>query len=263
MTKPSKDISWKEILVKFQTAGIMPAPYSYFYTVALRPGVQGMGVELTLRYLDRDELDEESILDEGFTLDDDYAWHGTLPTVWQQELSRMIHPDELTPRHNYTENDNFIEVVLTDPAGQSESWFPKDEEAWNYFQHELLQAIYEASDKENPFIAEYMEVDGRNELRISLLATFEDRVLTMKLDAADPVALPWTRTREIMETIFRADFIAEYAQEKNPSQNGTYLSIGDGLWYKFGDSLVEPAPKAKVLPQIIALFDQLREEVVR
>lgn len=255
--------SWISLQIKFQTAGIMPPPYAYFYTLLLRPQNNSLEVDLTLQYLDRDELDEETILDEGFSLNDDYTWKGTLPSIWLKELNRLLGAMVPKQKHEYTENDNYIELVLEKGPNDSEACFPQDFEDWNYFQHELLQAIYEASDKENPFIAEYFEIDGRNELKMAILATFVNRKLSIQINGSDAKSLPWGRTKEIMETIFRADFLAEYALEKEPSHNGIYLSIGDGFWYEFGDSLVEPAPKAKVLPQIRQLFDQLREEIVR
>ncbi len=250
--------AWSTAKIKFQTAANIPAPYAYFYTIELGwTGVE-MDAKLVLDYLDRDQLDEESILDEGFTMDDDYSWQGKLPQEWNTELISRLNTEKLSEQNDISENENFIEVEFQDGSGKTERQYPVDGEEWDYFQHEFLQAIYEISEKELPFQMTYLEIDHGNKLNLMVRAEFATRLLSIQVNEDEPKAMPWELTREVMETVFRADFLAEYALDRLPKTDGKYVNTGDDLWYKFGESLVEPAPKSKILPKIVALLDRLR-----
>jgi len=253
---------WKSIRIKFQTAASSPAPYSYFYTLELTPEDNKLGVDLALQYLDRDELDEEMILEEGFTLDDDYSWAGTLPSVWRSELSRVLK--KLTPAGSdeVGEQENYLVVEIQSTAGTIATFIPNDRPEWDYFQQELIQAIYEASGKERAFEMEYREIEAKSELKIKIGASFTQRDFSIQLNGQPPLSLDWQWTKTVMETVFKADFLPPEAPEEKPRFSGKYLTVGDGVWYEFNESLVEPSPKSKILPQIVRLMDQLRKEAV-
>lgn len=252
--------TWSQVTIKFQTASIMPAPYAYFYTLILENRASQLGVELDMRYLDRDELDEDSILDEGFTMNDDYSWKGQLPQQWAQVLESRLLPKNLSRKNRNTDNDNFIEIELKDAAGNVDNFFPVNIEDWDYFQHEMIQAVFEASGKEMPFELEYFEIEQNSELQMLFKASFTNRTLLLQLNDSEKKLLPWEKTQVIMQTIFTADFVEEEAMEDLPENDGKYLNIGDGLWYEFGKSILEPTPKSKILPKILKLLDQLREQ---
>lgn len=254
---------WKTIRIKFQTAAGLPAPYSYFYTLDLTPEGEKLGVDLVLQYLDRNELDEEMILEEGFTLDDDYSWAGTLPSVWRAELTRVL--EKLTPAlsDQTGEQENYLVVEIQSGEGVIITNIPTNRPEWDYFQQELIQAIYEASGKERPFEMEYREIEAKNELRIQVGASFTHRDFSVRLNGEKPLSLDWKWTKIVMETVFKADFLPTPTPDESPRFSGKYLTVGDGVWYEFYESLVEPTPKSKILPQIVRLMDQLREEAVR
>lgn len=254
---------WKSIRIKFQTAVGLPAPYSYFYTLKLTPDGANMGVGLTLHYLDRDELDEEMILEEGFSLDDDYSWTGTLPTVWQDQLTRALEKLATAQSDEVEQHENYLVVEIQSPDGETTDFIPTDRPFWDYFQQELIQAIYEASEKERAFEMEYLEIEAKNELRIKIDASFAQRDFSVRVNNSQPQALDWKWTKEVMETVFKADFVPTQAPDELPRFSGKYLTTGDGVWYEFNETLVEPSPKSKVLPQIVRLMDQLREEAIR
>ncbi|MPR36477.1 hypothetical protein [Salmonirosea aquatica] len=261
MNDPMKD--WKSIRIKFQTAAGLPAPYSYFYTLQLTFEGKKLGIDLELHYLDRDELDEEMILEEGFSLNDDYSWVSTLPQTWQTELTTMM--DKLVPMtsEEVGENENYLVVEIQLRTDKVAVFTPNDRPAWDYFQQELIQAIYEASGKERAFEMEYLEIEARNELRIQVDASFVNRNFSVKINDAPASSLNWKWTKEVMETVFKADFLPVQNPDEEPRFSGKYLAVGDGVWYEFNETLVEPTPKSKVLPKIVLLMDQLREEAVR
>lgn len=253
---------WKSIRIKFQTAAGLPAPYSYFYTLDITPEDKNLGVALTLHYLDRDELDEEMILEEGFSMDDDYSWAGTLPAVWQTQLSRALETLEKAQSDEVAEQENYLVVDIQSPDGKTADFTPTDRPFWDYFQQEIIQAIYEASGKERAFALEYREIEANNELRIQINASFAERSFSLRLNGATPKLLDWKWAKDVMETVFKADFLPQKSPDEVPRFSGKYLTTGDGVWYEFNETLVEPSPKSKVLPQIVRLMDQLREEAI-
>ena len=254
---------WKSIRIKFQTPAVLPAPYSYFYTLDVTSEEAGLGVSLALQYLDRDELDEEMILEEGFSLDDDFGWEGILPSIWRTELIRMLEKLDPDQTDQIGEQDNYLVIEINDSNGTVDNFIPNDRQEWDYFQQELIQAIYEAAGKERSFDMEYWEIEGKNQLKIHIIASFAHREFSISINGKEPVSLNWRWTKKVMETVFKADFLPSQTPEEIPRFSGKYLTVGDGVWYEFDESIVEPSPKSKVLPQIIKLMDQLREEAIR
>lgn len=57
----------KKIIAQYQTIQL-PPPYSFDYQLIISPKADGLEVDFKLHYTDRDELSEEEILDEGFTM---------------------------------------------------------------------------------------------------------------------------------------------------------------------------------------------------
>lgn len=246
------------LIVKFQTANVMPPPYAYFYTLKIKQQAAGLAVDYTLTYLDRDEIDEETILEEGFTLNDDFAWKGKLGKVWQDELLRLLYNTKLVAEHKIKETDNYIELNFDEVADQGT--FPSERKHWDYLLQELVQAIYESAQKELPFELEYIDIDGNRKSSLRLEASFANRELTTRVNDSEPKTRSWKQAREVMETVFQADFLMQSAEERKPEFSGKYLSVGDGLWYEFGEALVEPTPDSKVLNKIGGLLDDLMEE---
>jgi hypothetical protein len=255
--------TWSSATIKFQTAAILPAPYAYYYTLHLTPEAEALKVSLHQQYLDRDEVDEDTILDEGFTLDDDFSWKGKLAEVWQLELRKMLEEQDLETELDITENDNFIEIELHPSSGQTERLYPDDQIRWDYFLQELIQAIYESAGRERSFEIEYRALQNDEELDLKVNARFSERVITVSRNNSAPMPLPWMWVKEIMGIVFKADFIEEEAQEDQPKLTGKYLSIGDGLWYKLGTAVAEPTSTSRVLPQIENLFESLSQEIDR
>lgn len=255
MTKIPTD--WTTLVVKFQTAAVMPPPYAYFYTLQIEKKPSGLAIDYILQYLERDEIDEEAILEEGFTLNDDFGWKGDLPEVWREELTQLLNQTTLAADVKIKETDNYIEFLFDE--GQSAGTFPTERKPWDYFLQELVQAIYEAAKKERAFELEYVRIDGDKKSTVQIEASFAKRLFTVQLNGLSAQKMDWKWSRQTMETIFQADFLVDDAEERHPEFSGKYLNVGDGLWYEFGETLVEPTPESKVLPKI----EQLMEKVIR
>ncbi|TDB67049.1 hypothetical protein [Arundinibacter roseus] len=252
----------EKFIIRFQTAAYLPSPYAHEYSLSFDTAHGSLAVDFVLNYLDRDELDLETILDEGFTENDDYAWKGTLPFVWKTRLQQMVQPKQLVLNSYISENDSLIEIEFQDEEEQQKIQFPADTELWDYFLQEIIQAIYEASGKERPFELRYLHIEKMESSLLNFQASFLHCTFQATLDQHPTVLLPWESVNELMATVFTAEFIPEEAYQRKPTQPGNYLYIGDDLWYAFGEGIVEPAPKSKILPKMQQLFDRLHQEIL-
>jgi len=254
---------WKTLTIKFQTSEITPPPYAYFYTLVLTKSGEGLQTEFDHQYLERDELDEEAILEEGFEINSDYAWKGGLSVVWQKELEKLLAKNSYKSGSKIKETEDYIELVFPNESGEDGSYFPTNTAEFEYFLQEIMQAIYEVAGREQPFKLEYRNIDRLGETITGCLAVFAERFFAVQRNAEPPKKLPWKWTQEVMGTVFMADFLMEDASREVPKFSGKYLSTGDGLWYEFGETLVEPAPDSGVLFRIEKLLNQLAEEAAR
>ena len=67
--------------LKYQTAENIPAPFAH--AIEINGSLdQELELSFELTYLDREDLTEDEILEEGFTTNDNFTWKGTLPKVW-------------------------------------------------------------------------------------------------------------------------------------------------------------------------------------
>ncbi|GAB3181613.1 hypothetical protein [Telluribacter humicola] len=257
----TEHLRYDEVLINYQTAPVVPAPYAYYYTMRITPA-EGGGIQLQfdMKYLDREELDEDEIIGEGFTLNDDFSWQGNLPQVWVSELNSILTHSQYVQEAEENELEEFIEVVMTQ-QGDAESGSPEDKETWAYFLQELMQAIFEAAGRENQFEMEYLRINSQKETSISLNASFVNKTFSIQLDKQPREQMDWKKLEEVMGTVFKAEFMSDQATETRPTHEGTYITTGDGLWYKLGEAVLNPTPKSKVLPQIENLFDKLERRV--
>jgi hypothetical protein len=250
----------KEIIIKYQTAAIVPAPYAYYYTLkSIGSETGGLIVDFVLNYLDRDSITEEEILDEGFSMEDDLTWKGELPMVWARELKSLLKNSQLVEDGEESELEEYIGIERTF-EGKSESLFPAKKKAWSYFLQELMQAIFEAAGRENAFELDYLQIKEGKETALKLKASFISKLFSVHA-GKEMKMLEWGFLEDCMKTIFQADFVTELALESRPKLDGLYLSPGDGFWYKSGESLQNPSPRSKVLNEIESFFSNLKRTV--
>ena len=69
-----QDETFSKITFEYNT-GSIPAPFCHKYKIVIsKNSPEQYLVDLNLEYYGRDEITEEEIFDEGFTLDDNYKW---------------------------------------------------------------------------------------------------------------------------------------------------------------------------------------------
>lgn len=231
---------FKNAQIRFQTARSLPAPYAYFFTLSARPeSTDSLVVDLAITYPDREDIDEDELIAEGYTRDDDFEWSGHLGQAWQQALASLVRTTKLTPLNEdeLDEDDDFWEVTLTADDGAQTSGMPKNYEQWQYLIQELMQATYELAGRERPFEVVYLEPRRDAEFELTLTASFAERTVSVEAKQQGRSrlkTLPWKQLQPIMSTIYELDFDWQEAEQKRPRRDGAWLNLGTNEWQNVG-----------------------------
>lgn len=229
-------MSFKTLQIRYQTARSLPAPFAFFYTLTLTSLVGELGVELALTYPDREDMDEEELLADGFTPDDDLTWAGRLPQTWRQTIKTLADKTRLKPTDEAQlgEDDEFWEVSIEMPDAPTRHGRPQRTDDWQYVVQELIQAVYERAGREHPFALTYLHVVNPAETRETRLsASFADRMVRVltKHDRQERTRdLPWDTLQQIMGAVYAPDYDPESTQPSRPRQPGHWLNLGTDEW---------------------------------
>ena len=250
-----------QYIIRFETAPVVPAPFAHYYAVKLNlASDKELEVDFEIRYKDRDELSEDEIYDEGFTTEDDYKWKGPMPENWITEFEQIFTSSKTIRKREENEYEDFIEVELEENQKRV-TIYPVDKERWSYFLQEMMQAIFETSGREKPFELSFLEIENEKSTQLDLKASFANKSFTISKNNGTPHNLEWTQLQQIMDTVYRAEFVADNAGDVKPSKKGKYLTAGDGLWYQMGVAVLETTSKSKDLSKIETLFSTLGKKV--
>ena len=227
-------MSFTNLRIRYQTARSLPAPYAYFYTLTARPTGPDVQVDLAITYPDRNDIDDDELIAEGFTRNDDFNWSGRLPGAWLRALGDVADKTRLQPldEEQLGEEDDFWSVTLSDRAGDSGK--PANADDWQYVVQELIQATYEADKRERPFELTFLENDGRRAGReLILTASFADRSVTIRDQHQRDGSrlLPWSTLRRVMSAVYGVDFDPERTLDRRPKTGGQWLNLGADEWY--------------------------------
>ena len=218
-----------------------PPPYAYRFTLVLRWQPEGLAVRYDQAYPDREELSEEDILEEGFTLDDDFHWQGSLPAVWRETLeATLARTSELrnSPPEAYAP---LLMLSVQYASLPQQEGYPGNTAEWEYLLQELVQAVYEASRQEHPLEIRYR--DAAQLIRVR--ASFLHRRLTVDTDPPSAGSQPrdWAALAPLLRAVYLPHYDPEGGLTENPSSSGRYIDPGDGRWYALGQQVTNPGNK--------------------
>lgn len=243
--------------VHFDAGNLVPPPYHYTYSLEVNLSADDTPASYVIQYLHREELSEDEILDEGFTLSDDWEWKGKLPQNWRNALLEQIRKQSWPGKpEKLSEGDAGLQIRL---FGEDDKVLfegqPADIASWEYFLQELIQAMYEISGKEAPFELVYREIKkGSETYEIRLKASFAERSMQATAlqdeQEVNNIQPDWKLLKNLMKTIYIPDYDYENAREQEPKKRGKYIFTGEGLWFKFGESLTEPDKKSNSLERL-------------
>lgn len=245
----------KYFSAQFQITSV-PPPYSYQYHIECWFHKTHLHVKYEIKYLNRENIEEEEIFEEGFTLNDDYSWEGDLLDVWKNAIIEMVEPVIFKSQDDHSSgNDPALILTWQDIDGKEESGTPENNEAWEYFLQELTQAVYEESKKEAPLVIQYKEVNKKDDItKITIKPKFSSRhieaIWQHTLDEDQKIIVPWKNLKQLLKEIYLPDYNYDNAMEEEPTHTGKFIDHGEGLWFEFDKDVTNPGDKYNALSNI-------------
>lgn len=227
MTKNNTPING--IVIEYDS-GIIPPPHSHIFRIAVDLNSKPLQIELELHYTEREELSEEEIFDEGFTLDDDFSFKGEIDGVWTDVVSKFYSSAKWSGK-SLTEAGITISTIESGKTGKAK--VPADQEGWLILAQNLIQAIYETTKKELPLTVKYRWVENDSIKDCSLTVHFSNRevIFTTGNESRN---LNWDYAIQLVKTIYTPDYHYDLAKEEPGKKRGSYINCGDGFWHELG-----------------------------
>ena len=252
MTMNTSKTSLTGIVLEYDS-GIVPPPYSHVFRLALDWAKGDLDVKLHLHYTEREELSEQEILDEGFTLSDDYSYTGTLNSVWVKPVQELFTKTRWT---NKDIEDGGITVTPLERGKDEGLKIPSNQEEWQLMAQDLIQAIYETVKKELPLQVHYRKVDNEQVNDCSLTIHFSNREVIFQMDQ-EKRTIHWEYAIQLMKMVFTPDYHYELAKEEAGKKRGAYIECGDGFWHELGKGVINIDPTFDAVVKIKAGFEEL------
>ena len=227
--------------IHYQTLAL-PPPYSYTYRLQIKLNASALNINLDWQYTGRDELSEDEIWAEGFTPDDDFQWQGNLPSEWLAPLRSLLKQTRWLSEETAPIEDTLITFTIIDTKNQTDGGIPHNLPEWDYLLQELIQGIYEVSERELPLEIRYLDLKKNSRTEATLEAQFAHRrftVTTSNDDQNQSNDLPWSALRPLLSAMYVPDYHTDWAQSEMPRQNGQYVHPGDA-WYQLGRAVTNP-----------------------
>jgi len=246
----------REIVFQYDT-GEIPPPYCFRYRLNVMFEKKQPEILFNLEYYDRDELTEDEIFDEGFSNNDNFEWKGRIPLLWNDLIIDKIIRAGWKKSNKQTEQASTAEmsVRMRYTDGNSERLWPEQIKTWEDFLQEVIQAIFEVSNREMPLAVQYLEIKKENEfVEKQLIFEFAEQNVLVEVktnnEKSRNYSLNWETGKKIMKTIFFPDYDMEMAIDKKPDIPGVFIDPGMGLWFDMNKSIHSPNSK-KDSPKLI------------
>ncbi len=236
-------------------SGIVPPPYSHVFRLALNWEKGNLDVKLDLHYTEREELSDQEILDEGFTLNDDYSYSGKLNPVWVKPIEELFAKTRWT---NKDIDEGGITITPIEKGKDEGVKIPANQEEWQLMAQDLIQAIYETVKKELPLQVNYRLVENDQTTDCSLTVHFSNREVIFEKGGKSRT-IHWEYAIQLMKVVFTPDYHYEMAKEEPGKKRGGYIDCGDGFWHELGKGVVNIDPSFDAVGKIRSGFHTLIE----
>ena len=224
--------TFDQIIFEYNT-GPIPPPFCHNYKIIIyKSNSDQFKVELKLEYYDRDEIAKEEIFNEGFSLDDDYVWNGNLPTIWGTEITKKLTSSNWKKKPSPSAGGGNFVIKLKN-LGQSELLHPAEIRSWEVFAQEIIQAVFELSEKEAPLQINFLckQTNAEHQL-VDFIFSFATQSIQIDPLKKEQNSISWADGQKLLKYIFSFDYYPEKGFDKIPKNHGNYISPGDGFWYE-------------------------------
>jgi hypothetical protein len=234
-------------------SGLVPAPHSHVFRLQLDLDSNPFQVSLDMHYTDREDLTEDEIYDEGFTLNDDYTFKGEIDTVWSGVFFKAYQAAKWSGK-SLTEAGITLTPIEAGKMGKVK--VPADQEAWLILAQDLIQAIYETNKKELPLTIKYRLVENDSAKDCSITVKFSNREVLFT-EGSETRNLNWDYTIQLMKVIFMPDYNYDIAKEEPGNKRGGYINCGDGYWHELGKGVQNMDDSFDAVGKIRSGFEDL------
>jgi len=239
------------ILLAYDT-GILPPPFSHVFQLSLDWSKGDLDTKLDLHYTDREGLSEEELLDEGFSLHDDYRFAGKIDSSWTQALQGLLAE---TRWSNKPLEEGGIVLSFLPKQAKEDIKTLSNQEDWLLLAQEIIQAIYETSKKEAPLTLRYQKVEASQTRECVLTLYFATRSVRVTVQGVSQ-PWPWEEATRLMKLVFTPDYDYSKASTSPGKQPGAYLDCGDGYWFALGKGITNSHPSFDAVQKIKSTFDR-------
>ena len=224
--------SFDKITFKYNS-GTIPPPFCHKYYIEIKAkSLEVFRVKLQLEYYDRDTISEDEIFEEGFSLEDDFTWSGPLPKVWGEEIIKKLKSSNWKKKPLPSSSSSEF-TIKVDHHNESEILQPADTRTWEIFVQEIIQAIFELSEKEAPLFLSYVSKSSEEQInQADFNFSFAQRKISITSQNNSLKNMTWTEGQKLLKFIFSIDYLPENGSEQVPNLPGNYISPGDGWWYE-------------------------------
>jgi hypothetical protein len=240
-------------------SGVIPPPFSHVYKLKIGFEKDFLNTQLDLHYTEREELTEDEIFNEGFSLEDDFQYKGELPTVWEAPFKELYSKSKWSNKKALDEEGG-VKVLAKDRHGKIVRTIPSNADEWQYLAQEYIQAIYEVSQKEMPLnIQFYSNTKAEGEFFYDLTVRFSTRKVEVEINGEKKFA-DWEDTKTLLGYVYLPDYDYDQAKEKKPSKHGHYINLGDGFWHEFGKGVINLDDTFDAASKIKSEFRKLNQQ---
>jgi len=234
-------------------SGIVPPPYSHVFHMNLDWSENALKTLLELHYTDREDLSEQEILDEGFTLDDDFRFDGDLGKVWTKPIQELLSSSKWSGK---SLDEGGIRIGILENGKVKDYKTPANQEEWQLLAQDLIQAIYESTNREAPLKVNYRNVTSDQTEDCSITVLFSNREVIFE-KAGMKRNINWEYAIQLMKLVFTPDYHYDIAKESAGTKRGQYIDCGDGYWHQLGKGVVNIDPSFDAVGKIQEGFEDL------
>ncbi len=251
---------YEQLVITSQTIPDIPPPFAHDYQLVIDENPSALQLSFRQEYSGRQELTADEILEEGFSLQDDFVWQGSLHKVWKQQLDALLKTTRVLPEPTDSTQQDFMIALQSRLAGETETVYVADSniQKWVYLIQELKQAIYETDGVEAPLVIQYLDIRKDRTTRLTLNGYFADRTFSVRVDDRPLELHDWSKLQELIRMIFlNTELDPEEGLKNTPVKEGRYLLLPESDWYRFGNGVKELHPKNRVLDRLAEALNKL------
>jgi hypothetical protein len=221
------------LIIRYQTSELLPAPFAHSIEIAIEYSADKLKYDIEVIYLDRENLSEEEIWEEGFTGDDDKKLSGNLGKTWTLALNNLLKNTKRLYLTEIKEEEEYWEII-----DEKDKFYPKNSTEWKNFLSEIEQASIEQNQIERPLEIQIVRQNEESQKKYIVFGSFENREFRIVNPDNKTTVKDWNELNLFLKSIFAGDFVYEKATESIPKKQGIFINMGDGVWFEVGKSLL-------------------------